>query len=38
VQTDELFDQYEQTIKKAIAEYPNEEKLIRTLIEVGSDY
>ena len=38
MQTDDVLEKYELTIKKAIAEYPNEEKLIRTLVEVREDF
>lgn len=38
MQTEEIFEEYELAIKKAIAQYPNEEKLIRTLVKIGPDY
>lgn len=37
-QTDENFEEYELAIKKASAEYPNEEKIIRTLVEIKENY
>ena len=38
MQTDDVLEKYELTIKKAIAEYPNEEKLIRTLVDIREDF
>lgn len=38
MQTEEMFERYEFTIKKAISEYPNEEKLIRALVELKDDF
>jgi hypothetical protein len=38
LQTEENEQKYERVLKKSIAEFPNEEKVIKTLIELKEDF